>query len=397
MERINLESGDSPEVRITRVAGSLQIKGWSEDRIRIEVQHEDMLNYTFQDDGLELSAQGDCTLRIPESSELHVGSVGGNAFISDMESETHIESVSGSLSLKNMGSTTVDNVSGNLNVRSIEGDFTVEKVAGNATFRDVEGELAARQVQANLSLRDIEGDIVARSHGNADLRLEPEADVQVEAKGNLFCYVEDDAGIDVSLHSGGQSITLDTPNGRQVINKEDHKFNLGDGGIDMRLSAAGHIDFRAGGKVGDFGMDLDLDFVDEMAGLADEISDQVTSQVETQLEALNEQLTALGDRFRNSGNRRANAVQRRVELAQHKLERKLHGRGGRVVVSAVKPTEPVSAKERALILQMVQEKKISVADAEMLLNTLEGRKPAQTESKSEPETKPAESKEGGNA
>jgi len=118
------------------------------------------------------------------------------------------------------------------------------------------------------------------------------------------------------------------------------------------------------------------------------------------IQFLNEQLTALGDRLRNSGGRAAHVAQRRVEQAQRRLERKLHSRGGRVVVtSAVKPTEPVSAKERALILQMVQEKKISVAEAEMLLNTLEGRKPMEPEAKTEPaaETKPAEDKEGGNA
>jgi hypothetical protein len=35
--------------------------------------------------------------------------------------------------------------------------------------------------------------------------------------------------------------------------------------------------------------------------------------------------------------------------------------------------EPVSEEERMLVLQMVQENKITVREAEILLNTLEGR------------------------
>jgi hypothetical protein len=397
MERINLETGESPEVRITRVAGSLQLKGWGEDRARIEVQHQDDLKYTFRNDVLEISAQSDCILRIPEAAQLEVSSVSGNAFIAEMENdETKVGSIGGSLTMKNMGPTTIELVSGTLSVRGIEGDLDIEKVSGNTSIRDVEGRVEVRQVGGNLGLRDIEGDIVARTHGNADLRLEPEDEVQVEAEGNLFCYLDENADADVTIHSGGQYITIDTSDGRQMINKSDHKFTLGDGGVELRLSAAGNVDLRAGGKAGDFNFDLDLDFIDEMAGLADEITEQVGAAVGPQIEALNEQLTALGDRLRNSGDRRANAAQRRVEHAQRRLERKLHGRAGRVTVtSSVKPAEPVSAKERALILQMVQDKKINVTEAEMLLNTLEG-KPADTPAKSEPaaSAKPEEEKKG---
>lgn len=398
MERINLETGDSPEVRITRIAGSLQLKGWGEDRARIEVPHQDDLKYTFRNDVLEISTQSDCILRLPEASELEVSSVSGNAFIAEMENnETKIGSIGGSLTMKNMGPSIIESVSGTLSVRGIEGDLEIEKVSGNTSIRDVEGRVEVKQVGGNLGLRDIEGEIVARSYGNADLRLEPEDEVQVEAEGNLFCYLDEDADTDLTIHSGGQYITIDTSDGRQMINKSDHEFKLGDGGVEMRLSAGGNVDVRAGGKAGDFNFDLDLDFIDEMAGLADEITEQVGAAVGPQIEALNEQLTALGDRLRNSGDRRAHAAQRRVENAQRRLERKLHGHGGKVIVtSAAKPVEPVSAKERALILQMVQEKKINVAEAEMLLNTLEGRKPVDASGKSEPvaPVKPEEEKKG---
>lgn len=392
MARINLDTGDSLQVHVERVAGSLQVKGWDEDSVRIDVQEEKELTYTFKNDLLVLSAQGDCILRIPEESALDIESVGGNAFIGDVEGELNLKSISGSLSVKNTGETTIGTVSGNLSIRSVEGDLDVESVNGNASIRDIEGAVNVRDVHANLSLRDIEGAIVARSRGNADLRVEPEAEVSVKAQGNLFCRVEDDADIDVTLHSGGGHIQLYTDSGRQLLNIVNYAFKLGDGGTPVDLRADGHVDFRSGGKAGDFSFDVDLDFVDDMAGLADEISEQVTSQMEAQLENLNEQLESLSERLRNTGDRAARNAQRHVHAAQRRLEQRLatqrgrirRGKPGRIVnmAASLKRSEPVSSAERALILQMVQEKKINVQEAEMLLNTLEGRAVAQSEPES---------------
>lgn len=408
MARINLDSGDAPQVHVERVAGSLQVKGWDEEGIRIDVQDEKDLKYTFKNDLLVLTSQGDCILRIPQDSSLDIESVGGNAFIGDVEGELNLQSISGSLSVKNVGETSIGTVSGNLSIRSVEGDLSVESVHGNASIRDIEGSVNATDVHANLSLRDIEGEIVAHSRGNADLRVEPEAEVSVKAQGNLFCRVEDDADIDVTLHSGGNHIQLYTDDGRQLLNNENYAFKLGDGGTEVNLYADGHIDFRSSGKAGDFGFDVDLDFVDDMAGLADEISEQVTSQMEAQLENLNEQLESLGERLRNTGDKAARNAQRHVHAAQRRLEQRLamqrgriRGKHGHIVNMApgIKRSEPVSSAERALILQMVQEKKINVQEAEMLLNTLEGRAvaepPAAPEAPTAPTAPAAESHEDG--
>lgn len=393
MARINLDSGDISEVHIERVAGSLQIKGWDEDSIRIDVQDEQDLTYTINDELFVLNCKGDCVLRIPESSSLDVESVGGNAFIGDIEGELNLQSISGSLSVKTVGGTTIGTVSGNLSIRGVEGDLTIDSIQGNASIRDIEGSVSATEVQANLSLRDIEGEIQARSRGNAELRVEPEDEVNVKTQGNLFCRVEEDADLDVTLHSGANHIQLYTDNGRQLLNNENYKFELGDGGTEVKLYADGQIDFRSSGKAGDFSFDVDLDFVDDMAGLADEISEQVTSQMESQLENLNEQLESLSERLRNTGDRAARNAQRHVHAAQRRLQQRLAmqrgraGKRGRVVNAApgVKRSEPVSSAERALILQMVQEKKINVQEAEMLLNTLEGRAVAEPEPPAAPE------------
>lgn len=377
MARIQIPSGDAPILQIDKVGGSLQIKAWGEDAIRIEVQREEHLDHSFEDNTLVLSCDSDCILRVPEESTTHIESVGGDAYVIGVEGEAHVERVGGSLTLKNVGAASLGRISGNLTARNVEGELTVSDVSGNVSLRDIEGDVTANKVSANLSLRNVEGNIEARSGGNADLRLDSDSECRVKAGGNLFCHLESSTDADVILTSGAQQITIYTDEGNQVLQTGKHEFTLGDGGVIVELTAGGHIDFRCR----DLEEELlpDMDFVDDLTGLADEITGQVTAQMEDQLEALNEKLQALGDRFKQSGTQAAARAQRRVEAAQRRLEHKLQGRGvrahGRIVTvgHGAKAGEPVSSKERALILQMVQEKKINVDEAEMLLNTLEGR------------------------
>ncbi len=385
MARIDIPSSDSPEILIESVSGSLQIKGWDEGSIRIEVRSQGDLHYEAGEGNLSLSCDSDCILRVPGECTIHVESVSGDAYISYVEGTIQVDSVGGSLTLKSVGTTGIGEISGNLAARGVEGELSAEEISGNATLRDVEGDLELKEVHANLSLRNVEGNVEAKSNGNADLRLEIETgmDYQVEAGGNLFCYLGDEADADVSLESAAGSIQVFTAEGRQNLQTQKHEFVLGEGGAGIELKAGGHIDFRCHDSKSSADFDLDLDFVEDMSGLADEISEQVSAQVEGQLESLNAQLETLQERLRQSGDRAALHAQRRVEAAQRKLQhklqhKKLRGPHGRIINlgSAGKTAEPVSDSERMLILQMVQEKKINVQEAEMLLNTLEGRAPA---------------------
>jgi hypothetical protein len=378
MARIQKPINESAEIQIESVEGSLQIKGWDQARVSMEADSENELHYTLDDNSLTLSADGDCLLRVPKGSGLHIETVSGNTYIQDIEGEVHVENVDGSLTMKNVGETHVVNVAGNLSVRGVEGDMAIDDVAGNMTLRDVEGEVKADDVHGNLSLRNIEGSILAKGDGNVELRLEDEGnDVTVEAAGNIFCSLEDGADAEVVFESGAQSIRISTNKGKQLVQGSKHVLTLGDGGMDVSLNAGGYIDFRSE-KGKSFTLDMDMDFSKDVGDLAEDISEQVSSQVEAQLESLNEQLEGLAVQLKTTGDRSVRHAQRKVAQAKRQLERRLEhqhlrGRGGLGVMATGRKAEPVSEKERMLILQMVQEKKISVEQAEMLLNTLEGR------------------------
>ena len=115
----------------------------------------------------------------------------------------------------------------------------------------------------------------------------------------------------------------------------------------------------------------------------------VTTQIETQLDALGDHLDQLGEDLANVGSVASAEALSRIEAKKHKLERKLakverrttertRKAARRVHVRHLETSpkiDPVSDEERQKVLEMLQENKITVEDAEILLAALEGRLP----------------------
>ncbi|MCW5876552.1 MAG: hypothetical protein KIS85_06680 [Anaerolineales bacterium] len=381
MARIQLVSSSNPQITISAIGGSLHVKGHNDNGIRIEAQSEDALQYSFQKDKLTLACDSDCVLRVPAGAALTIQQVGRDAYVSHLEGSLRVQQVGGTLTLRNVSHTSAEQVAGSLAARHIEGNISVREVGGNAAIRNVEGDLEAMAVHANLSLRDIEGNIQAKTNGNADLRLSSVDDaIHIEAAGNLYCDLRDSLDANLHLDSKAKSILISTPGEKTRIQTRTHELVLGDGGSQVTLKAGGHIDIRSRGEDEEFLVDLDM--VDEFEGLAEEITGQVTQQIGTQMEDLSQRLSTLSERFSGSGSRaaakaqaRVARAQERVARAQRRLETKLARRRGRsgMPIPPIPPSEPVDTKERAMVLNMLQEKKISIAEAEMLLHALEGR------------------------
>jgi len=393
MARIELRSSEDPQITVESVNGSLQVRGWDSERIRIEVRNEADVQYTNDVDVFTLRALSDCVLRVPGGSTLAVQQVTRDAYVHNLEGSVTVEQVAGSLTLRNVGETNVQHVAGSLTARNVEGSLTVDEVSGNASVRNIEGDFIARNISANLAARHIEGDVQAVASGNADLRLDSEGDISLEARGNLFCRLNDAENANVTLESGAHEIHISTPEGKSHLQTSNHQLTLGDGSQEVRLVAAGLVDFRSrGGELDelDVDLDLDLDFLDDSELLAGEITEQVTAQLDAQMESVNQQLKQMQDRLRHSTDRASQRAQQRVAAAQRRLQNKLQQRSSRVAV-AVQPRKPapVSEQERMLILQMVQDKKISVAQAEMLLNVIEGRGTATSPTPPTPPEAPA--------
>jgi hypothetical protein len=416
MTKERISTSLAPEIIIEEVSGDLQFRGWDEPEVVLQAETED-LQVNEQDDVVRLNCKSGLEMRAPSGATVQLGQARGNARIRLLEDSLKIETVNGSLYLRDVAETSVDEVHGDLLARQVTSHLKASTVNGNMVARDVQGDCLIGDVAGNLDLRDVEGSIQVVAGGNARLRLTSLAgsEYEIEAGGNVHLRLPEDSSLQLKLSSGAQYILVKLPDGRQLHQEENYELALGDGGSVMNISAGGSIYLTVREQSRD-----EEDFGD-FPSLPEDFGEQIARQVEAQIDAqmemmnrqLNEQLAGFSATFTKSGmspeekerimerarerSERAGAqAQEKMRRAQEKLERKLEsarrreearsqtwkshsGRGGWHINFSPPPPPPpptketVSDEERLTILRMLEEKKITLEEAENLLSALEGQ------------------------
>lgn len=406
-----LVCGDRPVVTLEVIRGNLELKGWDRPEILLKSSSAEALDVQQEGERVLISCSQDLMARLPQDARLTIERIDGGAHIKYLEQGMTIENIAGSLELRDVGPVDAEHVAGNLIVKRVAGDLKMASVGGNAVVRDVEG-ACSLEVGGELDGRDLEGDVHAIVGGNARLRLALllGKHYQVAAGGEIHCRIPADASINVSLTSGAQSIQVRIGGEYSKLNQSSHQVTLGDGQADMKLTAGGGIVFES--QEVDWGEQLDLH-----AELADQVAEQVESEVRTHSAMLDEQMEELQrrlsgmnlpgvevdrilERTRQATERSNQRAQEKLRRAQDRMQRKIEAAARKAELKAraaerrsrsggfawnfewrpAVPGEPprpeppqVSDEERLMILRMLQEKKISVAEAEQLLAALEGR------------------------
>ena len=426
MGQKSVATGPSPAVAIEIVLGSLQVKGWDRDEVLLRTGSDALGKLVGSADGVRISCQGDCVVRLPHAATITTGKVHGNSRFKLLEGALSIDQVLGSLEVRNIASARVGSVHGNLLAKQVSADLQVEQVLGSAIARDVQGKCVLPRVAGNLDLHDTEGEIDVFAGGNArvGLCLLVGQNYTIHAKGNLQCQVPEDASLSVAMSSAAGRIQVRLPDEKSTLAEKNYQLNLGAGEVVLQLEAGGTLMFTCQegdwADMDDFQDELDDAFTEFSEELGQQISDQVEIQIETQMDILNEQLAKLETMLGQSGMPQAEAekvmlrakeasekatqrAQERMRRAQAKLDRKLEAAQrkaefkmrsaerraqptGRQSVkfgwpSPPSPPAPPGAAESAteeehlLILRMLEQKKISIAEAEQLLAALEGKQP----------------------
>jgi hypothetical protein len=408
-----------PEIIIEEVGGSLSMKGWERPEVVVKGDPEE-LNASEQDDAVTIRSRGDLSLRVPQGSSVRVDAVRGDVSLKLLDDELTIQDVSGSLDLRNVGGVNITAVRGDLSARNVQGDFSAETVNGSVSVRNVQGDCLLPSVSGDAEVRNVTGEVKVQANGSIGMRLNRavEGDHSIRAQGDVEVRLPTVASLKVTISSRGQSIRLKLPNGNLEFDKNSHEFTLGEGAGSLVIDAGGSVVISARGEenwggfeeaeeAGDFSFPSDL-------------NEQIARQIEAQMEAIsrqmNEQITNLSAtigraglsaedseqimrRARESSERATARAQEKMKRAQEKLERKLEAARRRNEAKAqgferraqgparrswgfewpmpptppAPPRSPATEEERLMILKMLEQKKISLEEAEKLLAALEGK------------------------
>lgn len=421
MDRLTVPVSEESPLLEVEVSGDLTIKGSDEMEISVKTGLPEQTRLEQSGDRVRLFCPDDCKVLAPRDTRLHIISLGGDGVIKAIEGEIEIESALGDLTLRSVGSTTVKEVNGRLEGKNILGDMRVQKVSGNLVVRDIQGDFFGETIHGNLVLDDVDGDVEANCHGNATLRLDPTpaASYKVKAGGNLTCSLPEDASVELEVRCKGNLLISFPELQVNETRREPYTAILGDGDAKAEFEAAGNVMINS--QPSEWQMP-EIQFGEEIGAAAESFAEQIARQIEAQMQMLDHQLnaqlahlqTSLGaagysqeqiqriqERARQASERAAAMAQEKLQRVQERLERKLaqaqrhaerQARAAEARARAaeqaahrshrahypwsksVEPTqEPVKEEERLLILKMLQEKKITLEEAELLLSALEGK------------------------
>jgi hypothetical protein len=300
--------------------------------------------------------------------EVEVGKVGGNFSVKGASGAVRVEKVGGNLTLSELGSFIGEKIGGSCKVKTIRGDFAMEKMGGNFKGQDIEGVLRVERVGGSFSAQRV--NLASEVHAGGNLRLKDfklAIDyTELKAGGDILLEVgEDFGGARFEMHSGARHIRVLAGEDDLNIGDQHYDYELGSPDRSLELAAGGAISL---GNLTDPAEDLVGDLSDQFEYEESPFSELIRERVDT-------------------ATRRAEAKVKATEIRLDQIRDRVEKhRGFNINVDLddlarpVPPVPPVSRRagkkgpsdeERLMILKMLQDKKISVEEAETLFNALE--------------------------
>jgi hypothetical protein len=405
-------------VLVHHVHGDLRVAGWERNELMAKTSGS-QLEPISATAPITVSCDEDLILYLPHSASLQVERVNGDASLQALSGPLTLGPVDGDLTLKDLGPVSLGTVSGDvslrhigaLNAETVNGDFSlrggagacaVDTIRGDASIRDVDGMLAIENVAADLYVRNVHAAVSVKAGGDVALYLDPlpAQTYDITAGDDLILRLSPEANVRLHLTGGspesihvdfpGVSVPEDCSGCDVVIGLESEAI------AEMLLTAGDDLLVTSQADSWDSAADFGVDMRDGSEWnippfeLPEDFSERINQRVQAAMQRAQSHLEAANQRAESAGHRasiKIEAAMRRAEAKARAAEvRSRRGQGhmqanirvgrwnwdiaphGPVTTSA-----PVSDEERLSILKMLQEKKISIEEAEKLLSALEGK------------------------
>jgi len=394
MEQKTLTVGANAALVVRPVPGDLRVAGWERSEIMAKTDGE-VLDITTQGDQITISCDEDLILYLPRRSPLTVEGVSGDASLQALSGAVTLGPVAGSLTLRDAGDIILDTVAGDLSLRmvgslkvgSVSGDFalrggrgdcTVGSIGSDASLRDVEGKVALDHVGSDLYVRAVGSGVKVVAGSDATLYLDPlpGQEYTITAGDDILLRLPPDANVELHLTGGSAgSIHVDFPNVKLDEESQTQTVTLGSGAAKITLTAGDELVVTSRAErwesAADFGVGL-LDGVEVIIPPIPPLPPDFSERINRRLEAAMER----AHRKAEVAMRRAEVKVRAAEARSRRMQAHMRVGPWKWDLTPHGPVEkgaPVSDEERLAVLRMLQEKKITLEEAEKLLAALEGK------------------------
>lgn len=372
MDQQHLTTSAAPTVRV-RVSADLYLSGW--DKEEIQIQSDDRMTNLKEGETIQITALDDCFISVPRGAQVIVEKANGDADVRDLSGSVEVLRVGGDCFMRNVGSARIEKIGGDLKLEAISA-VSVAAVGGDLSGKQL-GDLTADGVGGDVAVADISGALKARAGGdiNAQFSAVTGQAVNLAAGGDVELIVPVDASIALAINSGSQDIEIRVGGQRLEFEEYTLRHTLGTGTAPFSISAGGDVEVRDTQS----GETVRVDFT-RYDGRWERQMRHAAERVEHRLRKMDDMPERIAKRAEESVRR----AQARIDAAMRRQEMAVPPVPPIPPVPPVppvpfagapvdKPAGKVSEEEHMLILRMLQEKKITVEEAEQLLEALENQ------------------------
>lgn len=355
-----------------KCSSDLSIEGTSEGALMVIVEQGETLKMWEENGAVRITAYSDCRVLLPTNAMVTVEKTGGDCYVKNLVGRVVVGKIGHDLKMESVGGTSVESVGRNCHIMDSSGAVEIARVGDTLTADKIQSVLSG-SVGNDVRIRQVSGRVDVKAGDEISIQT-PEKAVPVIraiAGSDVALFVPAEANCQLELVSGGREIRVHA--GGQQIECSDHELSipLGNGGETVYLKSGDMV------NVSD---ENNQAWTRESFDWSDQWKDfgvNVARRIE--------------EGFRTAGDsveyavRKAGKVSRKAERQVRRVIREWDDWGARpaqtgnvVDVSAVdestidvKKRPGPTDEERTIVLRMLQEKKISVEEAEKLLNALE--------------------------
>ncbi|HEY3342105.1 MAG TPA: hypothetical protein VGK81_08810, partial [Anaerolineae bacterium] len=296
------------------------------------------------------------------------------------------------------GSASAESVSGSVRMTAIQGDVQLANVSGDASVIGAQGKVTASHVSGDLNANGVTA-VEATAGGDASVAFGPsQGPSSLIAGGDIRCGFAADANVTLHITSGSSSISVQVPGVNQTLAQREYELKLGNGEVAITLQAGKDVsvgrweDHQHGGPSFDFDFDFDFDpgemeHMKDWGAYSERIAERARQAAEHVADRARQQAEHASARAAEQAARATRKAEEQVHRAQEhvrRAERRAQFMGRRFTPEATwrpdrpftppePPSDPVSDEERLTILRMVEQKKLTVEQAEKLLAALSGK------------------------
>jgi hypothetical protein len=355
---------------VIRSTADLFIEGSALPQLTATVDDGDSFRMKDDDGRIYLHINSDTKLTIPETVSLVVERVGGDASILGMKGDVEVQKVGGDLHFQALNKISVDSVGGDCVFKDVASSVVIKRVGGDLDgFKTMD--LSAFSVGGDAELSGIQGLVQVGTGGDVHLQLNAQQvkESHVHAGGDITLVVLENSQANLELTSGSYDISVHAC-GQEVDLEEDYyKLPLGEGGATVELKAGGNIEVREGKESMN-----EFSFVfDNLGDTWRDFGREIEDKVKRSMRGVNHSLRHASWEASNAVRGAADKIDQFTRDTPKDGEGKVYGFGfGTNDETPVKEKKAASDEERMLVLKMLQDKKITVEEAEKLLQALEG-------------------------